>query len=108
MLVCGEGYGRLWIEFSEDNAVDAVFVGSEVQAGVFVAVIVPLLPTEYRQREIQKADANRAQNIRIPIPAIRSLGAKVPYTRPRRFEPRYNSKPSRFTVSGYLSELSQL
>lgn len=65
MLVCGESDGGLGIEFAEDDAVDAVFVGGEVQAGVLGAVIVPLLPTEYRQREIQKTDANRAQNIRL-------------------------------------------
>ena len=73
MFVCGEGDGDLGVEFAEDNAVDAVFVGGEVQAGVLGAVIVPLLPTEYRQREVQKADANRAQNIRVAIPARLSL-----------------------------------
>ena len=92
MFVGRESDGGLGIDLTEDNAVGAVFVGGEVQAGVLGAVMMPLLPTEYRQCEIQKADANRAQNIRVAIPAIRSLGAKVPYTRPRRFEPRYNSR----------------
>ena len=52
MLVCGDGDSRLGIDLMEDYAVDTVFVGSEVQVGVFVTVIVPLLPTEYRQYEV--------------------------------------------------------
>ena len=73
MFVGRECDGGLGIDLTEDNAVDAVFVGGEAQTGVFFAVVMPLLPTEYRQREIQKADANRAQNIRIAIPARLSL-----------------------------------
>lgn len=47
MLVCGEGYGGLGIEFAEDNAVDAVFVGVEVQIGILVAVVILRQQTEY-------------------------------------------------------------
>lgn len=80
MLVGGDGNGGLWIEFAEDNAVDAVFVGSKAQAGVLGAVMMPLLPTVYRQREIQKVDNNDEQDMRLAIPTNGSLGAEPPHT----------------------------
>ena len=49
MLVCGEGDSGLGIEFAEDNAVDAVFVGVEVQIGILVAVVILRQQTEYQQ-----------------------------------------------------------
>ena len=42
------GDGGLGIEFAEDDAVDAVFVGGEVQAAILGAAIMSLLPTAYR------------------------------------------------------------
>ncbi len=51
MFVGGEGDGGLGIEFAEDNAVHVVFVGGMTQAGVLVAVAMPLHPTDYRQRK---------------------------------------------------------
>ena len=53
MSVDSEGYCGLWLCFAEDNTVDAVFVSGETHVCVLVAVIMPLLPTEYRQREVQ-------------------------------------------------------
>ena len=54
MLLCGESDGGFWIEVAEDDAVDAVLVGGEAKMDIFVAVIVPLLPTEYRQYEVHQ------------------------------------------------------
>ncbi len=71
IFVGGDSDCGLGIEFAEDNAVHAVFVGGETQTGVLVAVVVPLLPTEYRQLEIQQIDADGTQNIRVAIPATR-------------------------------------
>ncbi len=73
MFVCGEGDCGLGIGFTEDNAVDAVFVGGETQTGVLVAVAMPLLPTEYRQAKVQNVDDDDAQDIKIAIPVSRSL-----------------------------------
>lgn len=49
LLIAEEGYCGLGIDLVKNYAIDAVFVGSETQAGGFVTVAMPLHPTNAEQ-----------------------------------------------------------